>query len=350
MATRREKVEAGLFLLICAALLFGVLFLLIGLSLAQEKDSYYVFFTESIGNLKANSPVSFKGYPIGEVGDIDLVPPGMTEIKVELELEQGTRITEYVRAELKFSPLTQIYFIELTLDQEGGMYLTPGDSIPPKPSRVDEIVSSIPEMQRNLSALLARLEELLSDENLEAFGSILANLDALLEDVPARIETLETEALDLKKDFEFRFEEVAIQIEKTAFRMERFAAEAEDILATNRERLDTILTTLEEGSGDAHGLLAELRRDPSLVFWPEGAEQSTLLKELEGAAKEARELVGLLNEEPSRLIWPEGEELRNLLISLEKTVRETGSLLKDLKRDPSRIIWSDRAAARKTPD
>jgi phospholipid/cholesterol/gamma-HCH transport system substrate-binding protein len=350
MATRREKVEAGLFLLICAALLFGVIFLLVGLTLAQEKDSYFVNFKDSIGNLRENSPVSFKGVPIGEVGSTELALPEMTEIRVELRLNKGTRITEFVRAELKFNPLTQIYFIELTLDEEGGMYLTPGDEIPPKPSRVEAIVNSIPELQNNISAILVRLEDLLSDENLAAFSGILANLDETLETVPEKVDRLETEALDFKKDLELKIDTVAVRVERAALQLEKFTAEAEGLMAANRKRVDGILGALEEGSGEARDLIADLRRDPSRILWPGGADGSRLLEEFEGAAREARSLITFLNEDPSRMIWPEGEELRSLLISLEKAARETQALLKDLKRDPSRIIWSDKPGERKTPD
>ena len=334
MATRRQKVEAGLFLLIGAALLFGVLFLLIGLSLVDEHDTYYVHFYESVGNLKKNSPVSFKGYPVGRVAETNLAEE-MTHVIVTLCIEKGTRITSDVRAELKFSPLSQVYFIELTRDGNEGDLLEPGRKIEPKPSNLDEIVNRIPELQASLADLLQQITALFSNENIASFGNILDNLDSVVVSVPDKLTHLETEVVDLKKEIKESMDRLVgriegtltlidgavVQVETSAAQVEKVGIEAENLVAGSSPAVDSVLAEIEKAVRESRALALDLRG-----------------------------FVGELEEEPSRLIWSDREKIENFLSTMEKTVRDARSLLRELRRDPSRVIWSEKTPARKTPD
>lgn len=319
MATRREKVEAGLFLLIGAGLLFGVLFLLVGLNLTRERDSYMVHF-ESVGNLKQNSPVTFKGRPVGVVGGFELSHDQM-EIVVELLLEKKTTITDKVKAELKVNPLTQSYSIELTLDEPGGKIVEPGGQIESKSSQFEEIVDNVSDLQSNLPELLAkvervleRLNQLFSDENLENLSKILRETEALVAVLPAKVDRLESEALGLKAEVELKLNGVVAQVESMIVQLERVALKTENIVVAR------------------------------------GRDVGDLLTELKKTARGAQELMKSISEDPSRIVWPERSKFDSLLFQIDRAISELRMLFKEIRKEPSRIIWSDRPAERKTVD
>ncbi len=319
MATRREKVEAGLFLLIGAGLLFGVLFLLVGLNLTRERDSYEVRF-ESVGNLKQNSLVTFKGRPVGVVGDIELSPDQM-EIVVELLLEKTTTISSKVKAELKVNPLTQSYSIELTLDEPGGEIVHPGGRIESKSSQFEEIVdnvsdlqSNLPELMENVSLVLEQLNQLFSDENLENLSKILRETEALVAVLPGKVNRLESEALGLKTEVQLKLNDVVAQMKSMIVQMERVALKTENIVVTS------------------------------------GRDLGDLMSELNETAREAQELMKSISEDPSRIVWPERSKFDSVLSHVDRAIGELRMLIKEIRKEPSRIIWPDLPAERKTVD
>lgn len=327
MASRREKVEAGLFLLIGTGLLFLVLFLLLGQHLTKETDSYRVVFTESVGNLKVQSPVNFMGYPIGNVEKISL-SKDLSSIEVWLALEKGTPVTSKVTAQLQFNPLTSVYFIELSREGEGGIRLRPGDRITPRPSKVEEIINSLPEIQHNLSNLMNQLYELFSDRNLETFRQILLHVDGMVESLPRNIAVVETEAVALRKD-------VKASLDVFNATLNVVSREVENLSGDARKGMARGMTEMEQaavGLGEAMTRLAD-SADELLV----------------GLKQTAANLNGVVST-TGDVVSENGESLHQLMEDLELTLRELRCTLKELRRDPSRVIWSKEMPERKTPD
>ena len=61
MATRQEKVSAGLFLLTGVLLLSALVALIAGLRLRGAQKEYLIRFTESVGRLTRGATVSYYG-------------------------------------------------------------------------------------------------------------------------------------------------------------------------------------------------------------------------------------------------------------------------------------------------
>ncbi len=338
MASRREKIEAGLFLLIAAGLLFTVLFLLLGQHLTKETDSYKVVFTESVGNLKAQSPVNFMGYPIGNVERISL-SDDLSSIEVWLALEKGTPITSKVTAQLQFNPLTSVYFIELSREGEGGRPLDPGDEIVPRPSKVEEIINSLPEIQKNLSNLMNQLYELFSDRNLETFRQILLHVDETVASLPRNIAVVEKEAVALRKDVKATLEIFNATLQVVSREVEDFSdvasREVENLSGDARKGMAVGMKEMEQaavGLSEAMTRLAD-RADELLVKLKETSEKMD-------------EVILTTGD----VVSEGGVGMMELMRGLDETMRELRTTLKDFRRDPSRVIWSRKMPERKTPD
>ena len=65
MATRRQRVEVAVFLLVCAGIMGGLLYLVAGLN--DSGVEYSVVFDESISGLYEGAFVQYLGVPVGKV-------------------------------------------------------------------------------------------------------------------------------------------------------------------------------------------------------------------------------------------------------------------------------------------
>jgi phospholipid/cholesterol/gamma-HCH transport system substrate-binding protein/paraquat-inducible protein B len=89
----------GLFVIVCVAILFVVLFLLGGRKLFKPTFTFETYFNESVAGLDIGAPVRFRGVPLGQVTQI-LTSAATYESKVPLD-----RRREYivVRVKVDFS-------------------------------------------------------------------------------------------------------------------------------------------------------------------------------------------------------------------------------------------------------
>jgi hypothetical protein len=71
MATRKEKVNAGLFLLIGVLLISATIAVVAGLNLRQPGVPYTIRISKSVGGLREGSVVRYIGVPVGRVTDVD---------------------------------------------------------------------------------------------------------------------------------------------------------------------------------------------------------------------------------------------------------------------------------------
>ena len=76
MATRKEKVNAGLFLLIGVLLISLTIAVVAGLNLRQPGVPYSIRISKSVGGLREGSVVRCLGVPVGRVRDVDFPKGG----------------------------------------------------------------------------------------------------------------------------------------------------------------------------------------------------------------------------------------------------------------------------------
>ncbi|MHC4944409.1 MAG: MlaD family protein [Planctomycetota bacterium] len=330
MATHQEKVTAGLFLLIGIGLILGVLFLIVGIQVTRGTDTYYVIFEGSIGNLKEGSPVNFMGVPVGDVSDLRLAPD-LASIEAELDLVKGTRITSGTSAQLKFSPLTNVYYIELFMSKgELGEDLQPGAVIAHTKTEVDEFVSQLPVLQGQLQHLLNQTVDILSDENLARFDLVLEGVSDFITRVNVDYHGLHDELLMAVKDLRSSMKTFDETLAALRQEVEGFRHDA-------REGLDRAAGALEGGAGDLSTFLDELKLREEIA-----TTRDAVIRLLEQYEKAAEQTEGMVAENR--------KTMRNLLEGLESLTRQMRTLVRKLEEDPSRLMWSKPTPERETPE
>jgi phospholipid/cholesterol/gamma-HCH transport system substrate-binding protein len=158
MPSQRTKFIVGLFLsggigLVLVAVIW------LGTTRYLEKGRYYVtYFNESVQGLDKDSPVKYRGVPIGRVVEISVAPDSKL-IKVVLKIESGQTLGPDIVAQLKVVGITGAMFVELDQKKPGEPDRSPKLTFPSeypivasKPSEIAELLRGVDEIINNIKS------------------------------------------------------------------------------------------------------------------------------------------------------------------------------------------------------
>jgi phospholipid/cholesterol/gamma-HCH transport system substrate-binding protein len=181
METKRSSIIVGAVTLALVVALFAFI---LWLSRFQTggREEYDMFFQQSVSGLSVGSTVSFSGVPVGQVERIALMPESPEFVRVRISVSPDVPILEGTTATLQASGFTGVSVIQLDGAMGGAAPITePGPFgvpvIPTRPSGFGQILETAPEVVERASVLIARLNEVLSDENRANFARILESVD-----------------------------------------------------------------------------------------------------------------------------------------------------------------------------
>lgn len=181
METRAHYVLVGAFVILVMAAAFVSVIWLVGAQIQREGAIYDIYFRGSVSGLNDGAVVRYKGVAIGRVLNIRLDPENVERIRVRIEIDSRTPIKEDAVAELEAQGITGLAFVQIT----GGSNASPDLAkrtdkrypiIPSKPSRLEEVVTSAPELLKRATLVADRLTLVLSDENLAAITEALDHI------------------------------------------------------------------------------------------------------------------------------------------------------------------------------
>lgn len=321
MASQRAKFAVGLFL--AGGIGIAVIaFIWLGMSRFLEKGNYYVtYFNESVQGLDIDSPVKYRGVPVGRVDRIQVAPDSKL-IQAILKIETGQPLERDIIAQLKSVGITGTMFIELDRRKREEPDRSPPLSFPSeypivasKPSDISQLLQGIDDVIGKVNRIdfdgialklkqnLDRIEQTVSDANIKGIsGSVEASLEALrriLEDerwkaLPA---VLERASVSLNT--------LLVKANDAATAAEKVFTNAEGILVDRQESIRATLdgfkkavenanTLLEKGSSLVAGTdetVYDLKRD--LLF---------TMQNMARASESLNRLIELLIDQPSQLL------------------------------------------------
>jgi phospholipid/cholesterol/gamma-HCH transport system substrate-binding protein len=281
MEARRPAIIVGAVTLALIVALFSFILWLSNYS-ARDRREYDMFFNQSIAGLSVGSTVSFSGVPVGQVERIALMTDAPEFVRVRISVGPDVPILEGTTGAIQASGFTGASVIQLQGATRGAQPITaPGPyGVPVIPTRTggfSQILETAPEVVERASVLLARLNELLSDENRAAFGHILDNVDrasgAVADQAPRVGEVLAEAEAALKAANLAATRVAALSEDTNRLLSEDGKAAIAELRAAARsteaatKRLDSVLAAAEPGvetlSADTlpelNRLLAELR-------------------------------------------------------------------------------------------
>ena len=183
MNAKVSYVAVGLFVLaLSAALIASILWLSTG-GPRQVYDVYVAYMTDSVSGVSRDGAVKYRGVEVGKVSELVLDPDNPERVRVLLKIERGTPIKEDTFATLEMQGLTGLAYISLV----GGSQQSPPlrakkgqayPEIPSKPSRLEELSTTVFNLLATLAETSSRLSALLDETNRRELGQTLTNLQS----------------------------------------------------------------------------------------------------------------------------------------------------------------------------
>jgi phospholipid/cholesterol/gamma-HCH transport system substrate-binding protein len=331
MSSERTKFIVGLFL--CAGIgLALVAIIWLGTTRYLEKGRYYVtYFNESVQGLDKDSPVKYRGVPIGRVVEISVAPDSKL-IKVVLKIESGQALGPDMVAQLKVVGITGAMFVELDQKKPGEPDRSPKLTFPSeypivasKPSEIAELLRGVDDIINNIKSLdlagisdrvkgnLDRIEMAIGDLNvkglskraessLDSFNRILNNekWDRILASADQSAQSLN---------------ELLGKANATVERTNKLLAQMEGITVESRDKIVAALSDFERSMENANLVLEKgivlLNNTDTTLF---SLRQHLLVtaQNMERTSENLNRLSDILAAQPSQLLFGEAPPRRKV--------------------------------------
>ncbi|HZW36462.1 MAG TPA: MlaD family protein, partial [Candidatus Deferrimicrobiaceae bacterium] len=174
-----------------------VIFLWLGKGLERTTyDRYLAFFRESVSGLNPNAPVKFRGVDVGRVRDIVINPKNVEEVRLTLEIVQGTPVKTDTVATLRVQGLTGLAFVDLSGGSQAAPLLKaePGESYPvirTGPSLLFRLDTEVTNLITGVNAFTEDARAVIDEENRRKLRQILGDLAVLTHTLAERSESVD---------------------------------------------------------------------------------------------------------------------------------------------------------------
>lgn len=190
METRANYVLVGSSVLAAIISIVVFVFWLGRAELSQQEVTYYTYFTGSVAGLTNGTPVRYRGVPIGKVGNIEIDPQNVEQIRVTLQLKPDAPIKIDTIASLEMAGITGGSYVELSGGTQTSPPLLPKEPgaipvIQSKSSGLQSVIDDAPKLLGKLNELADNANKILSADNTKAISEAIAHLRSLTANLDA---------------------------------------------------------------------------------------------------------------------------------------------------------------------
>jgi phospholipid/cholesterol/gamma-HCH transport system substrate-binding protein len=293
METKANYVLIGAFTLLVGV--FGLLFALWAANWSSQREwrDYRIIFNEPVTGLTEGSGVRYNGINVGSIETLDLVPDDPRQVVAVVRLQADTPIRIDTTAKLSQDGLTGPPFIQLTGGSPGSPPLVAnGDDVLPvirtEPSALQNIADTA-------NRLVARLDQVLSEENVERISNSLASIEKMTGAIGGQEEDLRLLVVNARE----ASEQLKATLDTTNGAIERLDRELVRELPAIVDKLDRTLAQLESASTNVNEMVAE-NRAPLASFTQGGLQQvGPTLTELRTLIRDLRRVASRLDNNPA---------------------------------------------------
>lgn len=296
METRANYVLIGAFTVL--TVVFLLLFALWASNFSSSRNwrEYTVVFTEPVTGLTEGGSVQYNGLGVGTVENLSLDDNDARRVIARLKLKANTPVKTDTRAKLSQQGITGVPFIQLT----GGSPDAPALQ-PPADGQLP-VIRTEPSALQNIAdtanRLVARLDELMSEDNIRRISTTLANLEQISNGVAERRTDI-GQLIVNARDASAALKTTLDNADGTLKGLDRNLVQR---LPALLDKLDAAVAKLDATAGNANAMIAENR--PALQsFTGDGlAQLAPTLTELRALIRDLRALSGRLEGNPARYI------------------------------------------------
>jgi phospholipid/cholesterol/gamma-HCH transport system substrate-binding protein len=300
METRANYVIVGAFVLICIVGLFIAVLWAAGSQFREEYAYFRTYFTGAVTGLGKGTVVRYNGIDVGHVYDVAIDDADPKRVIVTLQNDPKVKIHVDSVATLESQGLTGATYLEI----EGGTATSPllmaeaGQPypvIPSKPSTLQLLAQSGPEMVQDLKTAGERFGDLLNDENRKAVSDTLEHLRATTAQIDSHAEDLGKTLVNLKVSTEI--------LNRTLMSADHAINSADRTLASVDHAADSIQTTSDTANLTVQKV-GHLADDADKVVNGQSITQFTLLMaQTRALVASVTRLSNDLEREPTKLLF-----------------------------------------------
>ncbi len=296
METKANYVLIGAFTILTAVLLLGFGLWAAKYSSEQGWQEYWVIFNEPVTGLTQGSSVQYNGISVGTVESLKLAPNDPRQVLARLKLQADTPIKVDTKAKMSITGLTGSPFIQLTGGSPSAPMLVAVDhhEIPV----IKTEASALQNIADTANRLVARMDEVLSEENVKKIAKTLDNLQAMTGAVADQRDDIRKLLVNARE----ASEKLSATLDTTNHAVKDVDREVIDKLPALMTKLDSTLTKLDSAAGGANTILTE-NRAAIHSFANDGLSQlGPTLGELRGLVRDLRHISDRLEGSPARYI------------------------------------------------
>ena len=266
----------------------------------RSLTEYEIYFNGNVTGLSEGGSVRYLGVDVGRVRRIRVDQRSPDRVQVIADIDRMAPISEQTTASLSLMGVTGLLYINLrqNVDQREIMPPVPSEHYPvinTVNSDFDTFLSTLPVIAGRASELLLRLQQIFSTDNSKDLSSVIGNLKAASDQMPAtmkHVDALVTELTSTSADIR----KVAAQLNEAIPSIGPKVYDLTDKLADTATNLEHATATFEQ-------ILAE-NRTGIAGFTQNGLpELERTLREARSAAIQIQELSRSLREDPSKILY-----------------------------------------------
>ncbi|HEY4561028.1 MAG TPA: MlaD family protein [Lysobacter sp.] len=293
METKANYVLIGAFTILVTVVL--LLFALWAAKYSSDKEwqNYAVVFNEPVTGLSEGSSVQYNGISVGTVESLRLSPADPRRVLATLRIQADAPIKVDTRAKMSQSGITGSPFIQLTGGSPSAALLVTVDRREMPVIRTE--ASALQNIADTANRLVARLDQVLSEENIAHVSNTLENIDNLTGSIAAEREDLREIIANARAS--------SVELNATLAKAHNVVDDVDRELANRLPslvgKLDRTLDKLESASNGANGIVNE-NRAAIRSFTSDGLGQvGPTLIELRALVRDLRQVTDRLDSGPA---------------------------------------------------
>lgn len=207
METEKQYLRVGIFFFSVMGILIWYLMTFGAGTERQSLLRYALYFDTSVAGMTRGAPVRLQGLDIGIVSDIHFVSDKDDRILVIADIEEMSPIRADTLASVAFQGITGTTYLSLDNTESGKqlprLAAKPGEAYPvikARPSDLQVVLASAPEVMAKLSRIAEQTEKLLSDNNIQAVQGDIAQVHDVLREATGAMRELKMLARTLRED------------------------------------------------------------------------------------------------------------------------------------------------------
>lgn len=289
----------AVFALLTVAAAFAFVWWYSGKGDRRTYERYEIYFEGSVSGLSQGSPVRYLGVDVGRVRNLSVARRDPGRVKVVAEVDSEAPLSGATRARLGLLGLTGLLYIDLQLDPEvdPARALEQGEAYPVILSRkgdIEAFLERLPDLIGHAGSVMARVEALLADDNLQAVRDSLRHVSEASAELPSLARNATTLAAELRTTV----------AEATALtqRLNAVATGSQSGLGETLQSVQLASAKLARTAESLERIVAGNEAALTGLAGPGAVELQQLVIDARDASAEVRSLARSLRENPSSLL------------------------------------------------